>query len=103
MTDFKKLMSETKTQLKDLITKDSSQEFIKMVTAIDKNLDSINNVLEEKDKENMSLKDDLINAVKETGFKVTGNSNNDDIDGNPKSMDDIMKEELEKITAKQTK
>ena len=101
MTDYKKIMDETKIQLKDLITKDSSQEFIKIITKLDKNLDSINEVVENKDKEIMSLKDDLISAVKGTGFKVSGSSNDDIDDQNQKSMDDIMLEELEKITAKQ--
>ena len=102
MSDFKKILSETKTQLKGLINKDSSQDFIKVITAIDKNLDSMNDSFTAKTEENESLKNDLIESIKNTGFKVNGSQEDDSgVDGNPKSMDDIMKEELDKITAKQ--
>lgn len=102
--DFKQLLGETKTQLKGMLTKDSSQEQIKLISELDKKLDSINEAYETKEKELSSLKDDLIESVKNTGFKVNGSQNDDSgADQNPKSMDDIIVEELDKIVAKQTK
>lgn len=102
MIDFAKVLSETKTQLKNLITKESSQDDINRITSIDKQLDELQEAFTEKSKENDSLKDDLIASVKSTGFKVNNSSNEkDDIDGNQKSMDEILNEELNKVIAKQ--
>ena len=102
MSDFLKILSETKTQLKGMITKESSQDQIKVITEIDKNLDSLNEAFQDKDKEISSLKDDLIASVKGTGFKVNGTPSDDSgANETEKSMDDIMKEELDKIVAKQ--
>ena len=100
--DFKQLLSETKTQLKGMLTSESSQEQIKAISEIDKHLDSLSEAYETKEKEVSSLKDDLIASVKSTGFKVNGSQDDDSgVDQNQKSMDDIMAEELEKIVAKQ--
>ena len=41
MTKYEELMSKTKAQLKDLITKESSQEEINKITSIDKSLDEL--------------------------------------------------------------
>ena len=102
MEDFKKLLGETKSQLKAMLTKDSSQEQIDAITSLDKKLDGLNEAYSKKDEENNSLKDKLIDMVKNTSFKVDGASNDEtDIGGNQKSMDEIMAEELDKITAKQ--
>ena len=102
MTDFKKILGETKTNLKSLITKETSQEDIKKISDIDKALDSMNEAFDQKEQENNSLKDDLIASVKSTGFKVTDSSKDDSgVDQDQKSMDEILNEELEKITAKQ--
>lgn len=102
--DFKQLLGETKTQLKGMLTKDSSQEQIKVISELDKKLDSLSEAYETKEKEISSLKDDLIESVKSTGFKVNGSQNDDSgVDQNQKSMEDIMTEELEKIVAKQNK
>ena len=101
MSYFKKVLVETKDQLKGLLNKDSSPELIKLVSAIDKNLDALDESFTEKTQENESLKNDLIESIKATGFKVSGSQNDDSgIDETPKSMDDILVEELEKITAK---
>lgn len=99
MIDFSKVMGETKTHLKNLINKDSSQDEINRITAIDKQLDQLQEAFTEKSKENESLKDDLIASVKSTSFKVNSSNENDDIDGNQKSMDEILSEELNKITS----
>ena len=102
MNDFKKILVETKDQLKSLITKESSQELIKLVSSIDKNLDAMDESFKQKTEENESLKNDLIESIKATGFKVSGSQNDDSgIDETPKSLDQIMEEELQKITAKQ--
>lgn len=99
--DFKKVLEETKLQLKGMLNKDSSQEQINAITALDKNLDSLNEAYDQKTQENESLKDNLIESVKNTGFKVGGSQKDDSgIDQNPKSMDEILNEELDKITAK---
>lgn len=99
--DFVKVLSETKIQLKEMLTKESSQDEINRITEIDKKLDSLNEAFTEKTQENESLKDTLIESVKNTGFKVGASQNNEDIDQNQKSMEDIMNEELEKVLAKQ--
>ncbi len=101
MQDFKKVLSKTKTQLKAMITKESSQEQINAITSVDKVLDSLNEAYQGKEEEVNSLKDNLIDMVKNTGFKVDGSKGDEDIDGNQKSMEEIMQEELNKITAKQ--
>ena len=101
MIDFKKVLSETKTQLKAMLTKESSQEQINAITSLDKQLDSLNEAFKTKEEELNSLKDSLIEQVKNTSFKVDGSQADDSMDGNQKSMDEIMQEELEKIIAKQ--
>lgn len=99
--EFKKVLEQTKVQLKGLLNKDSSQEQINAITELDKNLDSLNEAYDQKAQENESLKDNLIEQVKNTGFKVSGSQKDDSgIDPNPKSMDEILTEELDKITAK---
>ena len=102
MSDFLKILSETKTQLKGMITKDSSQEQIKVISEVDKNLDSLSKAFQDKEQEISSLKDDLIASVKSTGFKVNGTPSDDSgANETEKSMDEIMQEELDKIVAKQ--
>ena len=99
MPDFKSILGETKSQLKGMLTKESSQEQIALITELDKKLDSLNEAFDSKNQELESMKDNLIEAVKSTGFKVN-NSQQDEIEQNPRSMDDILNEELSKITAK---
>lgn len=101
MKDFEKLMSETKTQLKGMLDSNPSQEQIKVITELDSKLDSINEAFKGKEEEVNSLKDNLIEAVKKTGFKVNGSEHDDSgVDQNQKSMDEVMAEELDKIIAK---
>ena len=98
MTEFEKMLAETKGKLKNLITKETSQEDIKAITAIDKDLDSLGESFTKMRDENNSLKDDLIAAVKGTGFKVDSSTHDDSgVDETPKSIDEIMNESLEKI------
>ena len=98
--NWKEILTETKSQLKGLLNENSSQEQINAITSLDKQLDSLNEVYDQKEKEVNSLKDNLIDMVKNTSFKVDNSSNSDIIDQNPKSMDEILNDELVKITAK---
>lgn len=101
MPDFKKTLGETKSQLKGMLTKDSSQEQINAITELDKKLDSLMEAYDLKTQENESLKDNLIEAVKNTGFKVNGSQQDDSgIDQNQKSIDEILADELNKFNAK---
>ena len=102
MSKYAELMAKIKGHLKEQITSDSSKEQIDTITALDKELDELNNEHEKLVSENSSLKDSLIESVKNTGFKVNGKEIDDiGTSGETKSMDDIMSEELAKITAKQ--
>lgn len=101
MIDFKKLMSETKTYLKSMLTKESSQEQIDSITEMDKKLDSLTEAYDQKAGELDDMKDRYIESVKNTGFKGSNSKDDSGIDQNKKSIDDIMEEELDKIVAKQ--
>ena len=103
MEDFKKVLSETKTQLKGMLTKESTQDQIAVITELDKKLDSLNEAFDQKAQENESLKDNLIEAVKNTGFKVSGANQEDDLGQNQKPLEDILDEELQKVIAQQSK
>ena len=96
--DWKKLLSETKTQLKASITTESSKEQVDNVALSDSKIDEMNKAFEELTKEYEALKDSYIEQVKNTGFK--GSENDNDISGETKSLDEIMSEELQKITHK---
>ena len=100
MSDFTKVLAETKSQLKGMLTKDSTQEQIAVITELDKKLDSLNEAHTHQSQELETLKDKLIESVKATGFKVP-NSQQDDsgVDRNQKSMDEILKEEMDKVIA----
>ena len=97
---WKDILTETKSQLKALLNDKSSQEQITAITSLDKCLDNLNEVYNQKEEEVNSLKDNLIDMVKNTSFKVDNSSNDDITDQNQKSMDEILKEELEKIAKK---
>lgn len=97
---WKDILTETKSQLKALLNDKSSQEQINAITSLDKCLDSLNEVYNQKEQEVNSLKDNLIDMVKNTSFKVDNSSNDDIVDQNPKSMDEILDEELKKIAKK---
>lgn len=103
MEDFKKVLSETKTQLKGMLTKESTQDQIAVITELDKKLDSLNEAFDQKAQENESLKDNLIEAVKNTGFKVSGANQEDDFGQNQKPLEEILDDELQKVIAKQSK
>ena len=98
--NWKEILVETKNQLKGLLNENSSQEQINAISSLDKQLDSLNEVYDQKEKEVNSLKDNLIDMVKNTSFKVDNSSNSDPMDQNQKSMDEILIEELNKFNAK---
>lgn len=97
---WKDILTETKSQLKALLNDKSSQEQISAITSLDKCLDNLNEVYNQKEEEVNSLKDNLIDMVKNTSFKVENSSNDDIVDQNQKSMDEILDEELKKIAKK---
>ena len=97
---WKDILTETKSQLKALLNDKSSQEQITAITSLDKCLDNLNEVYNQKEQEVNSLKDNLIDMVKNTSFKVDNSSSDDIVDQNPKSMDEILDEELKKIAKK---
>ena len=96
--EWQELLSETKALLKNSITTESSKEQIDQVAKIDSQIDGLNKAYEELDKEYESLKDSYLEQVKNTGFK--SNEADNDISGETKSLDEIMSEELQKITQK---
>ena len=97
---WKDILTETKSQLNALLNDKSSQEQITAITSLDKCLDNLNEVYNQKEEEVNSLKDNLIDMVKNTSFKVDNSSNDDIVDQNQKSMDEILDEELKKIAKK---
>ena len=101
MNDFEKILSETKTQLNGLMTKDSPKEVIDTIAKINQQLESMNESFAKQVEENQSLKETIIEQVKATGFQPSSSKDDSGIDQNQKSMDDIMQDELDKIIAKQ--
>ena len=102
MSKHAELMAKIKGHLKEQITSDSSKEQIDKIATIDKELDELNSEYEKLDSDYSSLKDSYLESVKNTGFKVNGKEADDiGTSGEIKSMEDIMSEELAKITAKQ--
>ena len=93
MSKHAELMAKIKGHLKEQIDN---------IATIDKELDELNSEYEKLDSDYSSLKDSYLESVKNTGFKVNGKEADDiGTSGEIKSMEDIMSEELAKITAKQ--
>lgn len=104
MKKFAELLSETKAQVKALLTKDSSTEDISKVSEIDKSLDLLSSSYEEQTKEVESLKEMVINQVKNTPVKTNSSDDITPKQDEVKSLDDVLASELNKIEAKrQTK
>ena len=101
MTDIEKLLSETKTQINGLMTKDSPKEVIDTIAKVNQQLETIKESFAKQMEENQSLKETIIEQVKATGFQPSNSHDDSGVDQNQKSMDEIMQEELDKITAKQ--
>lgn len=92
----KTLIAETKAILKTLVKDDSTVEQVDTLTAIDKKLDEIIVENENLSSENVGLKDKLINYVKNTSFKTSNEEHDIGLHDEPKSLDDILTEGLNK-------
>ena len=95
---FNDFMDETKSLLKDLITKESSKEDIERISNIDKSLDSLAQEYLSKETELKEMKELVVDQVKNTGFKVNGNQTDDSgVSETPKDFDSVLKESIDKI------
>lgn len=95
---FNDFMAETKSLLKDLITKESSKEDIERISNIDKSLDSLAQEYLSKETELKEMKELVVDQVKNTGFKVNGNQTDDSgVRDTPKDFDSVLKESIDKI------
>ena len=95
---FNDFMAETKSLLKDLITKESSKEDIERISNIDKSLDSLAQEYLSKETELKEMKELVVDQVKNTGFKVNGNQVDDSgVSETPKDIDSVLKESIDKI------
>lgn len=95
---FNDFMAETKSLLKDLITKESSKEDIERISNIDKSLDSLAQEYLSKETELKEMKELVVDQVKNTGFKVNGNQVDDSgVSETPKDFDSVLKESIDKI------
>ena len=95
---FNDFMAETKSLLKDLITKESSKEDIERISNIDKSLDSLAQEYLNKETELNEMKELVVDQVKNTGFKVNGNQVDDSgVSETPKDFDSVLKESIDKI------
>lgn len=97
---FEETLGKIKSQLKSFIKTDMDSKQLDEITAIDKSLDELNDSHQEVVKESDDLKDRLIDSIKNTGFKSSSNESNDIGLSETKTLEQIMAEELEKITAK---
>lgn len=92
-----------KNTLKNSITKESSKEQIEFASNMDKNLDLILEEDKKQDNEITGLKDKLVEVVKGTSFKMKNDEDDDPVEGDTKSLDDILKEKLNEIEDKKGK
>lgn len=88
-----KEIQEMKESLKTMLNADN----VEQITALDKQLDKIDEAVDGKDKEITGLKDKIVDYVKNTSFKSSESPSEQDIGGNNKSIDDILIEEANKI------
>ena len=100
MGKIEELLNEIKVQLKNSLTAESTPEEVNGIAALDSKVDEIVKESQKMQKDYDDLKELYINQVKNTGFKPV-DSEQDDIGlTDTKSMDDVLAEELAKITAK---
>lgn len=76
--DFSELLSRIKNNLKDLTTADN----VEKISAIDKDIDSLNEAHTKQGEELQKTKDSFVNYVKDTGFTKPS----EDIDPTPKEI-----------------
>ena len=91
-------INNVKELLKDLVTSENTDQIAK----ISKSLDEVENVANTMETENTSLKDKIVDMVKGT-ISTKEPKDPNDIDDTPKSLDDIMEEEAQKISDKRHK
>lgn len=92
MGKLTELLSNVKESLKGLVTADNTDAIAKVSSAIDE----ASTHGEQMEKENISLKDKIVDMVK--GNLSTKETPKDESGGDtPKSLDTIMKEEAQKI------
>ena len=100
--NFNDIINNIKSELKGLITSESSKESIEKVGALDKQIDEVVNAHESTTKELQEIKDLYIKGVKEYGFKTPSNDNPTKHE-EPKSLDDILQDNLDKIIKEEKK
>ena len=100
--NFNDIINNMKSSLKDLITPESSKEYIEKISSLDKSLDEVVGAHENTTKELQEIKDLYIKGVKEYGFKTPSNDNPTKHE-EPKSLDDILQDNLDKIIKEEKK
>ena len=92
--DFNELLSRIKSSLKDLTTADN----IEKISAIDKDIDSLNEAHTKQGDELKKTKDTLVDYVKNTGFKKPS----EDVDPTPKelTLDEAFNEAIKNLKSK---
>lgn len=100
--NFNDIINNMKSSLKDLITPESSKEYIEKISSLDKSLDEVVSAHENTTKELQETKDLYIRSVKEFGFKNPSNDNPTK-EEKPKTLDEIMNSNLDKIIKEEKK
>ena len=100
--NFNDIINNIKSSLKDLMTPESSKELIEKVSSLDKSLDEVVNAHENTTKELQEIKDLYIKGVKEYGFKTPSNENPIE-QPKPKTLDELMQDNLDKIIKEENK
>lgn len=100
--NFNDIINNMKSTLKGLITPESSNEFIEKIGTLDSQIDEVVSAHENTTKELQETKDLYIHSVKEFGFKSPSNDNPTTED-KPKTLDEIMNNNLDKIIKEEKK
>lgn len=100
--NFNDIINNMKSSLKDLITPESSKEYIEKISSLDKSLDEVVGAHENTTKELQEIKDLYIKGVKEFGFKNPSNDNPTK-EEKTKTLDEIMNSNLDKIIKEEKK
>lgn len=79
-----------RSKLKDMLTADNTEA----ITDLSSHIDTLEHETNEQDKKLSEVKDKLVNYVKFTGFKEAPK---DVIEDTPKSIDDLIGENINKI------
>ena len=93
---FQEIQNQIKEILKNSLTADNTE----MITQLSQKLDELGNLYKNKEEENIKLKDTIVENVRNTTFKETPEIENP---AQPKSLDEIMLEEANKIVEERKK